>query len=62
VGKRWDACAVDALVTAAGGRFSDEGGRPFDYRAESLANENGLVATNGHLHEMVLERLAQLEA
>jgi 3'(2'), 5'-bisphosphate nucleotidase len=60
VGKRWDACAVDALVTAAGGRFSDERGRPFDYRAESLANEDGLVATNGHLHEMVLERLAQL--
>jgi 3'(2'), 5'-bisphosphate nucleotidase len=60
VGKRWDACAVDALVTAAGGRFSDEHGQPYDYRAESLANENGLVATNGELHELVLERLATL--
>lgn len=62
VGKRWDACAVDALVTAAGGRFSDERGQPFDYRAESLANDSGLVATNGHLHEAILERLSQLEA
>ena len=60
VGKRWDACAVDALVTAAGGRFSDQDGNPFDYRAESLTNTDGLVATNGHLHEVLLERLKQL--
>jgi 3'(2'), 5'-bisphosphate nucleotidase len=60
VGKRWDACAIDALVTAAGGRFTDQEGRPFDYRADDLANVRGLVATNGHLHPVVLERLAQL--
>jgi 3'(2'), 5'-bisphosphate nucleotidase len=60
VGKRWDACAVDALVTAAGGRFSDQEGRPFDYRAENLSNVDGLVATNGHVHDAVLERLTQL--
>jgi 3'(2'), 5'-bisphosphate nucleotidase len=60
-GKRWDACAVDALVTAAGGRFTDQRGNAYDYRAERLANESGLVATNGRLHEAVLERLAQVE-
>jgi 3'(2'), 5'-bisphosphate nucleotidase len=60
VGKRWDACAVDALVTAAGGRFTDGFGKPFDYRAENLANETGLVATNGALHDHVLEQLAKL--
>jgi len=58
-GKRWDACAVDALVVAAGGRFTDGRGRPLDYRMPNLANEDGLVATNGHLHDLVLERLAQ---
>lgn len=60
VGKRWDACAVDALVTAAGGRFTDALGRPIDYRAEVLTNRDGIVATNGHLHPAIIDRLAQL--
>ncbi len=55
--KRWDACAVDALVTAAGGRVSDMMGAPIDYRAETLANERGLVASNGLTHEAILARL-----
>jgi 3'(2'), 5'-bisphosphate nucleotidase len=57
--KRWDACAVDALVTAAGGRVSDVTGMPIDYRARSLANEHGLLATNGRLHDAVLSSLAR---
>jgi 3'(2'), 5'-bisphosphate nucleotidase len=57
-GKRWDACALDALVTAAGGRVSDVLGRPIDYRGQSLVNDRGLVVTNGPLHEALLNRLA----
>ncbi|MBX3183070.1 MAG: 3'(2'),5'-bisphosphate nucleotidase CysQ [Polyangiaceae bacterium] len=56
-GKRWDACAVDALVTAAGGQVSDAFGDPIDYRGASLTNSRGLVATNGELHRALLERL-----
>ena len=48
-GKRWDACAIDALVTGAGGTFTDALGDPFDYRSESLDNVRGLCATNGDL-------------
>jgi 3'(2'), 5'-bisphosphate nucleotidase len=61
-GKRWDACAVDALVSSAGGRFSDMYGTQIDYRAPSLVNERGLVATNRSLHDRVLERLEPLRA
>jgi 3'(2'), 5'-bisphosphate nucleotidase len=57
VGKRWDACAVDAIVTAAGGKFSDGRGEPFDYRTLDLTNERGLIATNGLLHDAVVARL-----
>ncbi|HVU04632.1 MAG TPA: 3'(2'),5'-bisphosphate nucleotidase CysQ [Polyangiaceae bacterium] len=60
VGKLWDACAVDAIVTAAGGKFSDGRGAPFDYRAGSLDNVRGLVATNGPLHDVVVSCLARL--
>jgi 3'(2'), 5'-bisphosphate nucleotidase len=57
--KRWDVCAVDALVTAAGGRVSDVAGAPIDYRGESLVCERGLVASNGLTHEAILARLAR---
>jgi 3'(2'), 5'-bisphosphate nucleotidase len=57
--KRWDACAVDALVTAGGGRVSDTGGAPIDYRGASLTNERGLVVSNGLTHEAILARLAR---
>jgi 3'(2'), 5'-bisphosphate nucleotidase len=56
--KRWDACAVDALVTAAGGRVSDIAGAAIDYRGESMACARGLVASNGVLHDAILSRLA----
>lgn len=59
-GQRWDACAGDALVTAAGGKLTDTHGDPIDYRAPSLSNDRGLIASNGHVHEALLEGLAEL--
>jgi 3'(2'), 5'-bisphosphate nucleotidase len=57
--KRWDACAIDALVTAAGGRVSDLTGAPIDYRGPRLANERGLVVSNGLMHEVILATLVR---
>ncbi len=57
-GKRWDACALDALVTAAGGRVTDAEGAPIDYRSTSLENDRGLVASNGALHEQLIAKLS----
>jgi 3'(2'), 5'-bisphosphate nucleotidase len=57
-GKRWDACALDAIVTAAGGRVTDATGSPIDYRATNLANDRGLVASNGTLHDLLLAKLS----
>ncbi len=56
--KRWDVCAIDAVVTAAGGRVSDLTGAPIDYRGPTLANERGLVVSNGLVHEAILMKLA----
>jgi 3'(2'), 5'-bisphosphate nucleotidase len=61
-GKRWDACAADALVVAAGGRVTDAYGDAIDYRAESLSNDRGVVATNGVLHDALLTRIAEIRA
>jgi histidinol-phosphatase len=47
----WDAAAVDVVVTEAGGRFSDWRGRP------RIDSGDGL-ATNGLVHDEVLDLLA----
>jgi|HubBroStandDraft_1064217.scaffolds.fasta_scaffold292910_2 3'(2'), 5'-bisphosphate nucleotidase len=56
-GMRWDACATEALVRAAGGECTDAYGSPFDYRSPDLGNDRGLVATNGLVHAEVLDAL-----
>ena len=59
-GKRWDACATDALVTAAGGKLTDTRGDPIDYRAESLSNDRGLIASNGRIHDALIRGFEDL--
>jgi 3'(2'), 5'-bisphosphate nucleotidase len=56
-GKRWDACACDALVRAAGAVFSDRTGQPIDYRGDSLDNDLGVVIAPPKLHARVLATL-----
>jgi len=59
-GKRWDACAIDALITGAGGRFTDADGAPLAYRGPGLVNDRGLLGSNGRIHDALLDRLASL--
>ncbi len=56
-GKRWDSCAAEAILTAAGGRLTNAYGVPLDYRSENLANDRGIIASNGLLHDAIVERL-----
>lgn len=59
-GFRWDACAPEAIVVAAGGKVTTARGEPIDYRAKSLANSEGILVTNGVLHAAFLEALSTL--
>lgn len=59
-GFRWDSCAPEAIVTAAGGRYTDALGRPLDYRAAKLENDSGIVAAAAPLHARVIEALHEL--
>ena len=52
--KLWDGCAPEAIVRAAGGRVSDLAGDPIDYASNDLVLSRGYVATNGGLHEAVV--------
>lgn len=48
-GKRWDACAPEAIVRAAGGVFTNIRGAFFDYANGELENASGLLATTPRL-------------
>jgi 3'(2'), 5'-bisphosphate nucleotidase len=61
-GMRWDACATEALVVAAGGAMTDADGALIDYRGASLENARGMVASNGRLQRAVLEGLERRRA
>jgi 3'(2'), 5'-bisphosphate nucleotidase len=56
--KLWDTCSPEAILTAAGGRVSDMDGRPLVYSKADLNNRNGVVASNGPLHDHVIRALA----
>ena len=54
--KLWDACAPDAIVKAAGGKYTDATGREFDYRG-AYAQGAGSLAANPALHAEALRRM-----
>lgn len=53
----WDVCAGDVILKEAGGRVADTKGGSFLYRADSLRNLHGVVASNGELNSEVLSVL-----
>lgn len=59
-GKQWDACAMDALVSAAGGKVSDLRGEPLDYRSPELELSHGLLVANPALHQALSQRLCSV--
>jgi 3'(2'), 5'-bisphosphate nucleotidase len=60
--KVWDACAPEAILLSAGGRFTDVRGGELEYTGADLYNRHGIVASNGPLHDRVLRTLADLVA
>ncbi len=53
--KLWDTCAPEAILVAAGGTFSDCDGKPLIYDPVRIHNTRGVFASNGRLHDVVLE-------
>jgi 3'(2'), 5'-bisphosphate nucleotidase len=57
-GKRWDACAPEAIVVAAGGVYTDAWGDPFDYRSDNIDNSRGVLVAAPALHALAVNALA----
>lgn len=58
--KQWDTCAPEIILAEAGGRLTDLFGQPLRYNGPRIDNRNGVVATNGVAHQMVIENLKPL--
>jgi 3'(2'), 5'-bisphosphate nucleotidase len=61
---KWDACGPEAILRAAGGRFTDLLGGEFDYREPVIQNQRGVLACNAAAFDAVLPvvRAVALEA
>lgn len=61
--KIWDQAAGSILVEEAGGRVSDLAGQGLDFsQGRTLRKNIGVVASNGHLHELALAALERVGA
>jgi 3'(2'), 5'-bisphosphate nucleotidase len=56
----WDHAAGAIVVEEAGGRVTDMHGQPLDFSfGTKLLNNQGIIASNGAIHEAVLAAVAQ---
>lgn len=59
--KIWDHAAGSLVVTEAGGTVTDVHGQGLDFSAgPTLANNTGIIATNGSLHDQVIEAVGEV--
>jgi 3'(2'), 5'-bisphosphate nucleotidase len=61
--KIWDQAAGSIIIEEAGGRVTDLDGATLDFmKGRTLADNRGICATNGHLHEKVVAALKEIDA
>jgi 3'(2'), 5'-bisphosphate nucleotidase len=61
VEKIWDHAAGWAVITEAGGKVSDVHGRSLDFsRGRTLARNQGVLVTNGRLHDRVVAAVREV--
>ena len=58
--KQWDTCASHCIISESGGKMTDISGNALTYNTDAVNHENGLLATNGFIHEMVVSKIAKL--
>jgi 3'(2'), 5'-bisphosphate nucleotidase len=57
---QWDTCGPEAILQEAGGKVTDKKGEPLRYNRREIKNMSGIVASNGVVHERLLESIAAL--
>lgn len=59
--KEWDSCASYCIITEAGGRMTDCLGNDLTYNNRIVNHQNGIVASNGMIHDRVTALMEKLK-
>ena len=57
--KQWDTAASHCIISEAGGKMTDISGNDLVYNTESVNHENGLLVTNGIIHEDIVSKISE---
>ena len=59
--KEWDSAASYCIISEAGGKMTDMSGNDITYNNEDVYHRNGILVTNGLVHNKILEEFKKLE-
>jgi len=59
--KEWDSAASHCIVSEAGGKMTDMLGNEIKYNNEIVNHQNGILVTNGLIHNKILEEFKKLD-
>lgn len=59
--KEWDSAASYCIITEAGGKMTDMLGNEIVYNNENVYHQNGILVTNGLIHNKIIEEFKKLE-
>ena len=58
--KEWDSAASYCIISEAGGKMTDMLGNDITYNNKIVNHKNGILVTNGLVHEKILEEFKKL--
>ena len=59
--KEWDTAASYCIILEAGGKMTDMLGNDLKYNNKNVHHQNGILVTNGLIHEKILQEFKKLE-
>ena len=59
--KEWDSAASYCIISEAGGKMTDMSGNEITYNNKKVFHENGILVTNGLIHEKIIAEFKKLK-
>jgi 3'(2'), 5'-bisphosphate nucleotidase len=61
LGSEWDTGAPEIILAEAGGKMTDIAGNPLLYNQKDVKKKEGILASNGQIHRLLLEKIASFK-
>ncbi|QDI88901.1 3'(2'),5'-bisphosphate nucleotidase CysQ [Candidatus Nitrosopumilus sp. SW] len=59
--KEWDSAASHCIISEAGGKMTDMLGNEISYNNKEVHHKNGILVTNGIIHQTIVDEFKKLE-